>query len=84
MERRPRRSKKEKLEEELQKTVEAIEQYKEAIVTMEERKVEIQEAIENERVREVTKLMKVKNLTVDQLMNMIGTMDEVTQAGQGA
>ncbi len=46
--------------------------------------MEIQEAIENERVREVTKLMKVKNLTVDQLMNMIGTMDEVTQAGQGA
>ena len=58
MERRHRRTKREKLEDELLKTEEAIEQYTEAIATMEERRQSLLEEIEAEHVREVTKLLK--------------------------
>ena len=72
MERRHRRTKREKLEDELLKTEEAIEQYTEAIATMEERRQSLLEEIEAEHVREVTKLLKEKNLSVEQLKNLLG------------
>ncbi len=84
MERRPRRSKREKLEEELQKTVEAIEQYTEAISTMEEKKQSLLEAIEQEHIREVTRLLKEKNLSVEQLKSIIGDVEQENELKQGA
>lgn len=75
MERRHRRSRREKLEEELNKTIEAIAQYTDAIAAKEEKKETLIAEIENERIREVTKLLKEKNLSVEQLTKMIGNMD---------
>ena len=72
MERRHRRTRREKLEDELLKTEEAIEQYTEAIATMEERRQSLLEEIEAEHIREVTKLLKEKNLSVEQLKNLLG------------
>ena len=76
MERRHRRTKREKLEDELLKTEEAIEQYTEAIATLEE--------IEAEHVREVTKLLKEKNLSVEQLKNLLGGIPSEELVEQGA
>ncbi len=81
MERRHRRSKKEKLEEELLKTTEAIAQYTQSLADMEEKRQSLIEEIENERVREVSKLMKENNLSVDQLRDMIGNMQPAETAG---
>lgn len=75
MERRPRRSRKEKLEEELLKTEEAIESYKRGIVTMEKKKQELEELLEQERIREVTRLLEQKHMSVDQLKDLIVTME---------
>lgn len=76
MERRPRRSKREKLEEELLKTEEAICQYQSAIITMEAKKQELLEAIELEGIREVTKLMKQEHLSLEALKELIGSRAE--------
>ncbi len=82
MERRPRRTKKEKMEEELLKTEEAIRQYQAAIVTMEKKKGELLEAIELEGIREVTKLMKKENLSLDELQELIGKRNDQKTADQ--
>ncbi len=74
MERRHRRSRKEKLEDELQKVTETITQYTEAISEMEEKKQDLIAEIENERIREVTRLLREKNLSVDQLRDIIGNV----------
>lgn len=84
MERRHRRTRREKLEDELIKTEEAIEQYTEAIATMEERRQSLMEEIESEHVREVTKLLKEKNLSVEQLKDLLGGMTSEDLARQGA
>lgn len=84
MERRHRRTKREKLEDELLKTEEAIEQYTEAIATMEERRQSLLEEIEAEHVREVTKLLKEKNLSVEQLKNLLGGILSEELVEQGA
>ena len=84
MERRHRRTRREKLEDELVKTEEAIVQYTEAIATMEERRQSLMEEIESEHMREVTKLLKEKNLSVEQLKNMLGDMRSETMMEQGA
>ena len=84
MERRHRRTKREKLEDELLKTEEAIEQYTEAIATMEERRQSLLEEIEAEHVREVTKLLKEKNLSVEQHKNLLGGIPSEELVEQGA
>ncbi len=83
MERRHRRTRKEKLEDELKKTAETIAQYTAALEAMEEKRRSLAEEIENERIREVTRLMKEKNLSVDQLKDMIGASGAET-VGQSA
>ena len=84
MERRHRRTRREKLEDELVKTEEAIVQYTEAIATMEERRQSLMEEIESEHMREVTKLLKEKNLYVEQLKDLLGDMTSEDLARQGA
>lgn len=82
--RRPRKTKREKLEEELAKTEEAIEQYEAAIATMQERRQALTEEIEQEQIREVTKLLKEKNLSVEQLKGLLGDRKTIEELGQGA
>ena len=84
MERRHRRTRKEKLEDELKKTAETIAQYTAALEAMEEKRRSLAEEIENERIREVTRLMKEKNLSVDQLKDMIGGASGAETVGQSA
>ena len=84
MERRHRRTRKEKLEDELIKTEVAIEQYTAAIASMEERRQSLLEEIESEHIREVTKLLKEKNMSVEQLKSLLGDMTSEELAGQGA
>lgn len=84
MERRHRRTKREKLQDELLKTEEAIEQYTEAIATMEERRQSLLEEIEAEHIREVTKLLKEKNLSVEQLKDLLGGITSEDLVEQGA
>ena len=84
MERRHRRTRREKLEEELRKTEEAIEQYTDAITAMEEKRDALVEELESEHIREVTKLLKEKNLSVEQLKNLLGTIPQEDLVKQGA
>lgn len=81
--RRPRKTKREKLEEELIKTEEAIEQYEAAIATMQERHQALAEEIEQEQIREVTRLLKEKNLSVEQLKGLLGDRNMLEELGQG-
>ena len=80
--RRPRRTKREKLEEELVRTEETIEQYTAALADMQEKKQMLLEEIENEQIREVTKIQKEKKLSVGQLRELL--KDEAEAAVQGA
>lgn len=84
MERRHRRTKMEKLEDELLKTEEAIEQYTQAIATMQEKRQSLMEEIEAQHVREVTKLLKEKNLSVEQLKDLLGGVSDGEFLEQGA
>lgn len=72
------------MEDELRQTEEAIEQYKAAIATMEEKKHMLEEELESEHVREVTKLLKEKNLSVEQLKELLGSMISEELVEQGA
>ena len=80
--RRPRRTKREKMEEELVRTEETIEQYTAALADMQEKKQMLLEEIENEQIREVTKILKEKKLSVGQLRELL--KDEAEAAVQGA
>lgn len=84
MERRHRRTRKEKMEDELLKTEEAIQQYEEAIASMREKRQALLEEIEAEHVREVTKLLKEKNLSVEQLKDLLGGIAKQEMLEQGA
>ena len=84
MERRHRRTRREKLEDELVKTEEAIVQYTEAIATMEERRQSLMEEIESEHMREVTKLLNEKTLFGYQLSVLVGDLTSEDLARQGA
>ncbi len=84
MERRHRRTKKEKLDDELLKITEVMEQHSKALTELEEKRMALIEEIEQERIREVTKLMKEKNLSVDQLRDIIGDTAEDEAVGQSA
>lgn len=82
--RRPRRTKREKLEEELVKTEETIEQYTAALTDMQEKRQALMEEIENEQIREVTKILKEKNLSVGQLREILEDEDGQEIEEQGA
>lgn len=82
--RRPRRTKREKLEEELVKTEETIEQYTAALADMQEKRQALMEEIENEQIREVTKILKEKNLSVGQLREILEDEDGQEIEEQGA
>lgn len=84
MERRHRRTKREKLEDELVSTEAAIQQYQAAIATMEEKRQSLLGEIESEHIREVTKLLKEKNLSVSQLKDLLGDMTGDDLERQGA
>ena len=84
MDSRHRRTKKEIMEDELIQTEEAIRQYREVISTMEEKRRSLLAEIEAEHIREVTRLLKEKNLSVEQLKNMLGDMRSETMMEQGA
>ncbi len=84
MERRHRRTRREKLEDELTSTEAAIEQYRAAIAAMEEKRQSLLEEIESEHIREVTKLLKEKNLSVNQLKDLLGDMTGDDLERQGA
>ena len=84
MERRHRRTRREKMEDELLQTEEAIRQYREAISAMEEKRRSLLGEIEAEHIREVTKLMKEKNLSVEQLKSMLGDVGSEDVMEQGA
>jgi len=84
MERRHRRTRQEKLEDELLKTEEAIEQYTESIAVLQEKRKSLMEEIEAEHMREVTKLLKEKNLSVEQLKHLIGGLTSEDTLEQGA
>ena len=51
---------------------------------MEERRQSLLEEIEAEHVREVTKLLKEKNLSVEQLKNLLGGIPSEELVEQGA
>ena len=76
--------KKEKMEDELIQTEEAIRQYREVISTMEEKRRSLLAEIEAEHIREVTRLLKEKNLSVEQLKDLLGDMTSEDLARQGA
>ena len=81
--RRPRRTKQERLEEELLKTEETIAQYTTALSELQERQT-LSEEIENEQIREVTRLLKEKNLSVGQLKELLSDKEGEDEAEQGA
>ena len=82
--RRPRRTKREKLEEELLKTEETIEQYTAALAEMQEKRQDLLEEIENEQIREVTRILKEKNLSIGQLRELLTEEEGEEMEEQGA
>ncbi len=84
MERRHRRTKREKLDDELLKITETMDQYTRSLADLEEKRLALIEEIEQERIREVTRLMKEKNLSVEQLKNIIGETPKEAAVSPGA
>ena len=82
--RRPRRTKREELEEELLKTEETIEQYTAALAEMQEKRQGLLEEIENEQIREVTRILKEKNLSIGQLRELLTEEEGEEMEEQGA
>lgn len=82
--RRPRRTKREKLEEELLKTEETIAQYTAALSDLQEKRQALSEEIENEQIREVARLLKEKNLSVGQLKELLSDEEGEDEVEQGA
>ena len=69
--RRPRKTKREKMEEEFVKIGETIEQYKVDLAALEERRQAIKDEIEQEEFREMTKFLKERNFTMDRLRELL-------------
>lgn len=61
----------EKLREELKNTQDAIEQYKAAIKTQEERAKQIQEEIKLEEFKEVSAILQEKNMSISELKDIL-------------
>ncbi len=61
----------EKLQEELKNTQEAMEQYKAAIKTQEEKAKQIQEDIKLEEFKEVSAILQDKNISISELKDIL-------------
>ncbi|MBE7720228.1 hypothetical protein [Lacrimispora indolis] len=61
----------EKLREELKNTQDAIEQYKAAVKTQEERAKQIQEEIKLEEFKEVSAILQEKNMSISELKDIL-------------
>ena len=70
--------------EELLKTEETIAQYTTALSELQEKRQTLSEEIENEQIREVTRLLKEKNLSVGQLKELLSDKEGEDEAEQGA
>ena len=64
-----------KLQEELKNTQDAIEQYKAAIKTQEERAKQIQEEIKLEQFKEISAILEEKNMSVTDLKEILLSKD---------
>ncbi len=69
--RRPRKTKREKMEEEFVNIGETIEQYKVDLAALEERRQAIKDEIEQEEFREMTKFLKERNFSMDRLRELL-------------
>ena len=69
--RRPRKTQREKMEEEFVKIGETIEQYKVDLAALEERRQAIKDEIEQEEFREMTKFLKERNFSMDRLRELL-------------
>lgn len=63
----------EKLNEELEITLEAIEQYKACLDTLKEKKRSLQEQIELEELKSLSAFLKEQNISVDDLRELVQT-----------
>ena len=66
-----RKSPIEKLREELKNTQDAIEQYKTAIKTQEERLKQIHEEMKIEQLKELSTVLEDNNMSIDELKELI-------------
>lgn len=70
-----RRSPIERLQDEIKNTQDAIEQYKSAIKTQEEKLKQLQDEIKIEEFKEVSSLLKEKNMTISELKELLISKD---------
>lgn len=82
MPRGARKSPKEKLQLKLEEVVQAIAQYDQALQTLKEQKKELEEELAQLELKEVLELMKEKNLSTEEIRDMI--LDYQPQLEQGA
>lgn len=82
MPRGARKSPKEKLQQKLEDVVQAIAQYEQAVQTLKDQKKEIEEDLAQLELKEVLELMKEKELSTEELRDMI--LDYQPQLEQGA
>ncbi len=82
MPRGARKSPKEKLQQKLEDVVQAIAQYEQAVQTLKDQKREIEEELAQLELKEVLELMKEKELSTEELRDMI--LDYQPQMEQGA
>lgn len=70
-----RKSPLEKLQQDLQNTQDAIAQYKSAIKTQEEKLKQLQSEIQMEELKEVSAILKEKNMTITELKDFLNATE---------
>lgn len=81
MPRGARKSPKEKLQQKLEDVVQAIGQYEQALRTLKDQKTEIEEELAQLELKEVLELMKEKNLSTEEIRDMILDYQPVMEQG---
>lgn len=71
MARKPKRTPIEKINDELAEIRNSIETYEAAIKTMKERENSLLQELEREQIREVLELLKEKDMSIDELKEMV-------------
>lgn len=71
MARKPKRTRIEKMNDELAEIRNSIEAYEAAIKTMKERENSLLQELEREQIREVLELLKEKDMSIDELKEMV-------------
>lgn len=71
MPRGPRKSQKEKLQEQLSEVISSIKQYEDAILTMKEQKKNLEAELKAMEVGELVDLMSKNDLTIDEMKLLI-------------